>query len=54
MNLSSLQKCLSLLKGRWGPLFQHQVTNIVAYGSAALPQTNNRNAAASNTLDLLI
>jgi len=54
MEAQALQKYLYLLQNRWGKLFQSQVTNIVAYGSGALPQSANRNATISNTLDLLV
>ena len=54
MHLSELHKYLGLLQKRWGSLFHNQVTNIVAYGSAALPQTYDKKLLSSNTLDLLI
>ena len=54
MEKAALQKCLLLLQKRWGTLFQNQVSNIIAYGSAALPQTGDKKIAASNTLDLII
>jgi hypothetical protein len=54
MQPGTLQRCLSLLQKRWGPLFNSQVTNIVAYGSGALSQSADPKAVASNTLDLLI
>jgi translocator assembly and maintenance protein 41 len=49
-----LKRCLTQLQNRWGPLFQQQVLNIVAYGSGALPQSSSPSVMASNTLDLLI
>lgn len=39
MDKNTLGKCLKLLHNRWGALFNYQVTNILAYGSAVLPQT---------------
>lgn len=42
------------LKNQWGSLFHDQVTNIIAYGSAVIPQTANNKVIASNTLDLMI
>jgi hypothetical protein len=54
METQALKKYLYLLQSRWGKLFQSQVTNIVAYGSGALPQNANKNATLSNILDLLV
>ena len=54
MESQALKKYLYLLQNRWGKVFQSQVTNIVAYGSGALPQSSQRNGTLSNTLDLLV
>lgn len=54
MDTPALAKVLLQLQRRWGPLFQAQVSNVVAYGSAVLPQTFDSRLTASNTLDLLV
>lgn len=54
MDTNALFKYLKLLKSRWGPLFDYQVTNILAYGSAVSPQTADFKLRSSNTLDLLV
>lgn len=54
MEAKALQKYLYLLQNRWGNVFHSQVTNIVAYGSGALPQSSQKNSTLSNTLDLLV
>ena len=52
--MNNLNKYLQLLKGHWGSLFEQEVTNLMAYGSAVLPQTNDRSEVARNTVDLLV
>lgn len=54
MDPNALGKCLKLLQKRWGALFEYQVTNIVAYGSAVMPQTADHKLRSNNTLDLLV
>lgn len=49
-----VRKILSGLQRRWGQVFQHQVVNLVAYGSAAMPQTKDKKVFSSNTMDLLV
>jgi hypothetical protein len=48
------RKILNGLQRRWGQVFQHQVVNLVAYGSAAMPQTKDKKVFSSNTMDLLV
>jgi mitochondrial translocator assembly and maintenance protein 41 len=48
------KRVLSGLQKRWGAVFQHQVTNVLAYGSGAFPQTKDKQAFAANTLDLIV
>lgn len=48
------KRVLTGLLKRWGPVFQHQVINILAYGSGAFPQTKDKQVFASNTLDLIV
>ena len=54
MEAKALQRCLGLLQRRWGPVFGAQVVNLLAYGSAALPQTQDQRSIAANTLDLIV
>jgi hypothetical protein len=48
------KRVLAALQKRWGNILQQQVVNLIAYGSAAYPQTKDKNAFNANTLDLLV
>ena len=48
------KKLLLSLQRHWGSLFQQQVVNLIAYGSAAFPQTQHANDSRNNTVDLLV
>jgi hypothetical protein len=48
------KRVLTGLQRRWGPVFQNQVINVLAYGSGAFPQTKDKQVFAANTLDLIV
>jgi hypothetical protein len=50
----SSKRILLSFQRHWGTIFQEQVINLIAYGSAAFPQTYDQHTFANNTVDLLV
>jgi len=54
MNPQTVSNLAAAFRGKWGTVFNQQVTNILAYGSGAFPQSSDANSTSSKTLDFIV